>query len=120
MRRVLILALYAAIGLLTVSAIGCGEKGNSDQQATGKPTMAYEFRDDAPKYYSQQRTCPVCGGQPIKEDVHVTHQGKRIYFDKEECATEFEENPEKYIQQWTERMREREAKESKKMNEASQ
>ena len=84
------------------------------------PTMAYNFRDGAPKYYDEQKACPVCGGEPIKEDIHAEYQMKRIYFDKDECAQKFQESPQEYIQKWMERVQKEQQEQAEEMRRQSE
>ena len=114
MKNILIVAVLVTLALLSLSFVGCGQEA-ADSGSSDMPTMAYNFRDGAPKFYDEQKTCPVCGGEPIKEGIYATYQGKRVYFDKEECATKFEESPEQYINEWMERVREEEKRQAQEM-----
>lgn len=104
-----------AMGLLTMALMGCGDQETAGTASPGKPTMAYEFRDDVPAYFDEQRACPVCGGEPIKKDINAEYQGKRIYFDKEECANQFKENPQEHIQKWMERVQKEQQEQAEEM-----
>jgi len=115
MRNTLVVGVWIVLALLSFSFVGCGEDSAAGEGGSEMPTMAYNFRDGAPKYYDEQKACPVCGGQPIKEDVYVDHQMKRIYFDKEQCAKTFEENPQKYIDQWMERVQKEQQQQTEEM-----
>ncbi len=42
-----------------------------------------------------QVTCPVTG-QPVKKDVFVEHNGRKVYFCCKDCPDVYEKNPEKY------------------------
>ncbi len=123
MRRNLIIAVCVSLGMIALSAMGCGKQSSGEGTKSDRPTMAYDFRDGAAHYYEEQKTCPVCGGQPIKEGVYATYQGKRIYFDKEECADKFESSPQEYIQKWQERIqkeRQKQAEEMRRQSESGQ
>lgn len=99
MKRFVFFLAVVSAGVFLVTAAGCDE-GVSSGSESERPPMADEFRDQAAKFYPSQEKCPVCGGQPIKKEAYVDHQMKRIYFDKQECADKFEQDPHKYIQQW--------------------
>jgi len=120
MKKILIAAICVSLGMIALGTVGCGQDSSSGGNGSDMPTMAYNFRDGAPKYYDEQKACPVCGGQPIKEDIYVDHQMKRIYFDKKECATTFEENPQQYIDQWMERIQEEQQQQTEEMRQQSQ
>jgi YHS domain-containing protein len=48
-----------------------------------------------------QTKCPVLGGN-INKNVYADYQGQRIYFCCEGCITEFQKDPEKYLQKMKE------------------
>jgi YHS domain-containing protein len=43
-----------------------------------------------------QATCPVMG-QPVNKDIHVEHDGRKVYFCCEACVATFKADPEKYM-----------------------
>ena len=45
--------------------------------------------------------CPVCGMNIDRKDapVEIAYQGKTYYFCSEECAQQFNENPQRYVTQ---------------------
>ncbi|MHC4240073.1 MAG: YHS domain-containing protein [Planctomycetota bacterium] len=43
-----------------------------------------------------QTICPIMGG-PINKDVFVEYKGKKVYFCCPGCESQFQENPEKYV-----------------------
>lgn len=94
----LILALVF-VGLLVFTA-GCEESGpaSSGSEPDGRPAMA--FQDGHKKYYDHQFQCPVCGKEGLKPDIHVDLEQGRMYFDKEECKKEFNQDQEKYLQKF--------------------
>jgi Cu+-exporting ATPase len=44
----------------------------------------------------KQKTCPVMGNA-VKEDVHTTYKGKKVYFCCKACIPKFEKSPAKYL-----------------------
>lgn len=69
-----------------------------------------EFKSDPDKYLEKmkakgvvledapimQEKCPV-SGKPINKEIHIDHDGKRIYFCCNGCKAAFEKSPEKYL-----------------------
>ena len=88
------LALLLVVALMTAFAVGCG-----DEPGTQEVSYAGAIDDGAEKYAPSQYSCPVCGGRPIYGDYYVEVDGKRVYFDKEECAEKFDENRQKYLEE---------------------
>ena len=86
----------AVLVVLCVGFVGCNG-GASQEEAEEVPT-AWQFHKDQPKAFEGQRTCPVCGQQPIKEEFYKDTDAGRVYFDKQECADEFEGNEQQYMQ----------------------
>jgi len=43
-----------------------------------------------------QTICPVMGGA-INKDIFVEYEGKKVYFCCPACVSEFQKNPEKYL-----------------------
>ena len=75
---------------------GCGD-GVGGRAGDKKEIRAKYIEDGAPKYFPEQRACPVCGKGPLFETHHVDVDGKRIYFDSEECVEKFKENKSQYV-----------------------
>ncbi|MHC4185184.1 MAG: heavy metal-binding domain-containing protein, partial [Planctomycetota bacterium] len=63
-------------------------KIDSAMQIRAKPSMM-----SAP---AGQTICPIMGG-PINKDVFVEYKGKKVYFCCPGCESQFQENPEKYV-----------------------
>ena len=115
MKKILIAMMCMCLGVFFLSAVGCGQESTSTTTAPDRPKMAYDFRDGAPNYYDEQKSCPVCGTESIKEDIYVDLQGKRVYFDKQECADKFEGDAQKYIQEWMNRIQEEQQEQAEQM-----
>jgi len=94
MRKVFVLSVLCAV-LIMPMLCGCGGPGN---EGRGDQVFASEIQDGAEKYDRSQYNCPVCQGQPIVADYYAEVDGKRIYFDSEECEQKFKENPEEYVE----------------------
>jgi len=86
------LCLAAACGFVFA---GCGGGGAGPQD---RPNQARQIEDGADKYDPMQVSCPVCDTQSISGDYYADVDGKRIYFDKQECEDKFKENPQQYLQ----------------------
>ena len=86
----------ALLVVLCVGFVGCNG-GGSQEEAEEVPT-AWQFHTDQPKAFEGQRTCPVCGGQPIKEEFYADTDAGRVYFDKQACVEEFKGNEDQYLQ----------------------
>lgn len=92
------LLCVAIIAMLCAGFVGCQKQGSSSSvQQSDLPAMAGNFQDDHHAYWGGQKTCPVCGQEPIKPKFHADADQGRIYFDKKECVQKFKENSEKYI-----------------------
>jgi len=101
MKKVLIgIVVLAMVGAVFV---GCGGANPADKEKNKPDVPARTIKDGAEKYDPFQGQCPVCR-KPIRADYHaqVEYNGKsgRIYFDKQECAETFKENPEKYMKDY--------------------
>ena len=94
MRHVFIALAIATV--LCLGTTGCGKEESTAGTGHGQKDEAAEFDDGADKYFREQMECPVCGGKPIKPDFYVDTEKGRIYFDKKECATKFENNRAEY------------------------
>lgn len=93
------LAVGAVALVLAASVfVGCGGDGNGGAPGTktGVANIAMEFDDDAKKFFPYQQKCPVDGGT-IKQEFHADVNGKRVYFDKQECVDKFKQNQDEYL-----------------------
>ena len=83
--------LLAAVAVACVT-LGCGngnEGSHKDHDHDAAPAKgAAEI---------EQKTCPVMAGNKINPDLHVDHNGRRIYFCCKMCVETFKKDPEKYI-----------------------
>ncbi len=86
-----------ALALAGVGLVGCG---NGSGPAEAKPMQARQIDDGAEKYSPMQVKCPVCKTQELAAEIHSDVDGKRVYFDKEECKQKFDQDPQKYLDQW--------------------
>ena len=101
MTRLAIAAVVAAA--LAFACVGCGESAYED---TGSGIQfAATIEDGADKYNPNQNRCPVCGEQPIKGEFYADTEQGRVYFDKQECADKFKDDPQKYLKQMQQKMR---------------
>ena len=89
--RAMTLFLALAGIALILNACGEGEAGVSTE------TRARYILDGTPKLFRDQEKCPVCGGSPLHVDHHADVNGKRVYFDSEECVQKFKENQAEYV-----------------------
>lgn len=71
------------------------EPSEQDQAATMED-MPMEGDTAAADETIVQKICPIMG-KPIKKDVFVEYEGKKVYFCCPGCEGEFEKDPEKYI-----------------------
>ena len=94
-KTVVFASLVVCLGLFA-AIVGCGDSEPEGMGEAGVPVMAWTIEDGAEKYAPQQDKCPVCGGRPIAEEFHTEVDGKRLYFDKQECVTKYEQNPDEY------------------------
>ncbi len=46
---------------------------------------------------TEQTLCPVMEGNPVKKDIFVEYQGKKVYFCCDYCKAQFSQQPEKYL-----------------------
>lgn len=88
--------LAVAAAMLCVACVLIPACSEEYPKPAGEVKTADEIDDGANKYWPMQRKCPVCGGQPIQADYHAELNGKRVYFDKQECVEEFKEDKAKY------------------------
>jgi len=98
MRRSLI--IVGLICLLGFAFVGCKGKAAEEGQRSvteGKVGVisAQDVQDGVAKYLPTQSKCPVCG-KPINAAFYKDVQKGRLYFDSNECAYEFMEDPDKY------------------------
>ena len=96
----IILAVGAALSL---AVAGCGQGGGGEGESQDI-ISALQIQDGSTPYNERQFTCPVCGGKPISPDYYADVNGKRIYFDKEECAEKFKQDPETHLKQYRQEM----------------
>ena len=97
MKRIAIACVL--VGLVTFFAAGCGGGGD---RAAGEPEgrPAISFQDGQENYHDFQFRCPVCGEEGIKQKFHVDTDEGRVYFDSQDCADTFQEDPQKYLEQY--------------------
>lgn len=89
------------VALMGITAAGCGGSGSGGGGGgAGIIREAASIEDGAEKFDKMQTECPVDGGTPIKGDYYAEVDGKRIYFDSEECMNTFKENKQKYLDQY--------------------
>ena len=100
-------------GLVTLAlcvgmVAGCGQDGRSSGAEKAPPLYlrAADIKDGAPKYFPEQGQCPVCPTSELREKIYVDVDGKRIYFDSEECRKKFKQNRSKYLQKLDKRKKE--------------
>ena len=71
--------------------------------ATGLDQDSHEGHDHSgsPESSSHEEltntTCPVMGGNDVKQDIFSVYQGKKVYFCCPSCKVAFEANPQKYL-----------------------
>jgi len=114
MKRTFGILVLAAV--LCLGVMGCGGEQQSSSAKKTKPgagggppdvTTAADLaqEQDAQPINPMQMNCIVCGERPLKGDLHadvtVGNQRGRLYFDKQECLDEFEQNQQKYLDRLT-------------------
>ena len=99
-RRIVIALAVAA--LVFVALPGCGGNGSGGEEE--ETATAYQFHPDTPKLFLGQQKCPVCDGEPIKEEFYSDVDGQRLYFDKKECKEKFDSNQSEYMQKFQQDM----------------
>lgn len=82
---------------------GGGESAELDESGIPKDAViASKFDDGVDALRPQQSMCFICGQGPLKAEYHadvdVNGEKRRVYFDKQECADKFEQNPDRYLQ----------------------
>lgn len=87
----------AVLALAGLALVGCGDVSAPSE---AKPMQARQIDDGAEKYSPMQIKCPVCNTQELSADIHSDVDGKRVYFDKEECKQKFDQDPQQYLEQW--------------------
>lgn len=92
MKKVALLLTLAV--LVTPLLTACGEKQAQETEVT----FAGAIEDGAEKYAPNQFACPVCDQRGLQGAYHVELDGKRVYFDSQDCADKFEQNPDKYME----------------------
>jgi len=94
MRRGNLVVLLGAVLLACAFAAGCGGKGGNGEEPKGH-LVAGGIGDGAGAAVPAQTECPICGA-PITDEAHVDTNNGRVYFDREECAQQWERDPEQY------------------------
>lgn len=70
---------------------------DSALQIQAKPSMMNPPEESAQTTQPKRQThCPIMGGE-IDKDVHIDHDGKRVYFCCPPCIDTFKADPEKYL-----------------------
>ena len=99
MTRYLIWCVVA--GMVCFAVTGCRRaerpRVEPDHPAVTLPTFAMEIEDGAVPYFPTQYICPVCE-ERIKAEHYADVDGKRIYFDRAECADTFKRSPAGYME----------------------
>ena len=92
--------------ILTVVLGGfAGCDGDDGVGMSGRPPRAAgTIEDGKQKFFVGQIECPVCGGQPIKAEHHAQVDGRRLYFDRAECADKFESERQRYLREYCDKM----------------
>jgi YHS domain-containing protein len=70
---------------------GDGEHTHADSEMAMATGTAKEIAG------SEQTTCPVMEGNPIKKEYFVEYEGKKVYFCCPGCDKKFTANPEQYL-----------------------
>lgn len=91
------IAVVFMLALTFVVFQGCGQQGSSGGGDNTADRAMY-IQDGAEKYFAHQASCPVCGGRPLRSDLHVDVNGKRVYFDKSECVDKFKNDRATYLE----------------------
>lgn len=89
--------------LLCVGLMGCEPESGVEAKQEAPPNAA-SFKDDQRAFYDMQMECPVCGGQPIKQEFNVDTNEGRVYFDKQECQDKFEQDQQKHMKAYKEKI----------------
>jgi len=71
----------------------CGNCKAKAEKADDQVSCCFDAID---KGFTEQTTCPL-SGKPIKADVFVEHEGKKVYFCCPGCPKGFEADPAKYL-----------------------
>jgi len=100
--RTMLIGTVVAL-LLCVGVIGCGQEDTVEAKQEAPPNAA-SFQDDERPFYDMQMECPVCGGQPIKQELHADTDEGRVYFDKQECVDKFQQNPDQHMKKFKEKI----------------
>ncbi len=94
MRRNNPVVLLGAVLLACAIAAGCGGNGGNGEEPKGH-LVAGGIGDGVSAAVPAQTECPVCGA-PITDEAYVDMDEGRVYFDSEECAQEWEQDPQQY------------------------
>jgi len=92
MRSVQIIGLVALVSLVGLFVAGCG---NNDHEAHEHGKVAPKGEEPAAAEIAQ-KTCPVMGGK-IDKNIHIDHNGRRVYFCCAGCVGTFKKDPAKYL-----------------------
>jgi YHS domain-containing protein len=92
MRSVQIIGLVALVSLVGLFVAGCG---NNDHETHEHGKVAPKNEEPAVADIAQ-KTCPVMGGK-IDTNIHVDHDGRRVYFCCAGCIDTFKKDPKKYL-----------------------
>ena len=86
--------LAAALALLVGGLIGCETNHRDIREAEGTPMTRGGDRDASTRLQSD----PVCGMTVNpRTAIKETYDNQTFYFDSEECAEKFRENPHAYL-----------------------
>ena len=100
-------AVFTACGVILVlsalSLAGCEDSAGGLGGDEVEP-VAFLIEDGATKYYKHQAWCPVCDKRPLHQSHYVDVEGKRIYFNSEECVKEFENDQSTYLSKFKEQI----------------
>jgi YHS domain-containing protein len=88
-------SLTSAVALLALAIAGCSSNHHQDSHRdAGTSTSHSGDRDD----WNRLHADPVCGMTVNPKDaVKESYHGNTYYFDNEECARKFRDNPSAYV-----------------------
>lgn len=101
--RIAVIALIALAACFSLA--GCGEEESATTASTQGPPVADSFDDGALPFWGGQKECPVCGTSPVKAEHHVDVEAGRIYFDKAECVTKFNNDKQEYLSKLSQKVK---------------
>ncbi len=105
MKKIYVLVVVLAAACFVVS--GCGKEKDGGGAAPKTLPRADAILDGEPKYFKYQEQCPVCGADRMSPKHYADVEGKRIYFDSQECVEKFKKNQSKYLQELDKRKKEK-------------